>query len=192
MKITSKPQMYAMQRVGLLGNYLPAFSWQEFLTQGPKGQFGFRHRTVVGSPLFRREMSEVQVKAYVENLLDQKMIVEEDVVISVDTSLVDEHRTLQGEVTRALPHLGQCGLVLAYSKIGSEWTCREEMRQPDLKTVYGLQADALLRLYLDAVSYDWMRELCDTYPEAVVEFTSFRRGTGIFGWNTIFWEVRDY
>jgi hypothetical protein len=196
-KIRDKREMYDLQRRGLLGNFLPAYSWREFLEQKPRGMFGFRHRTKSGSPLFRRRMSEVEVEEYVRGLLKSGAIVEGDVVVSVDTSLTDEWRTLQGEVMRSLPRVGggpreALGLTLSYAQLFSEWTCREEMRQSNLTTLHGLEADQMLRRFLDERSYDWMRELTDAYPDAVVEFTSFSHALGVFGWNTIFWEVRDY
>jgi hypothetical protein len=195
-EIRNKREMYALQRAGMLGNFLPIFTWEEFLKQRPKGMFGFRHRTAVGSPLFKRMMNEHQVEDYVRALLATNQIVESDVIISVDTSLTDEWRTLQGEVMRSIPSLGQdtggLGLTLVYYKLFSDLTCRDEMRQTPLTELRGIRADRMLRYFLDANSYDWMRELMELYPDAVVEFTAFSRSLGSFGWNTLFWEVRNY
>lgn len=188
MKISSKEEMYSLQRRSVLGNYLPSYTWDEFLEMKPKGNFGFRHRRKVGSSLFRRGMSEKQVAEYVRTLIKAGEISMEDVLISLDTSLVDSKRVLQGEVTRGLSF----GLTLVYSRLFSTFTCREEMRQPDLTVLHGLRAYATLKTFLDAESYEWMMQLCDDYPDAVVEFTTFSCPVGAFGWNTIFWEIRDY
>ncbi|TXH47716.1 MAG: hypothetical protein E6Q97_26625 [Desulfurellales bacterium] len=191
MEIRTKREMYSLQQRGLLGNYLQTYTWREFNLVKPKGTFGFRHRTRSGSPLFRKGMDEVEVHRYIRDMLADKVIGEQDVVVSVDTSLVEGRRTLQGEVMRSVSGHG-LGLTLCYSQLFSQWTCREEMRQPKLITKHGLEADAMLKQFLDERSYDWMRELCDMYPEAVTEFTSFDCRVGSFGWNTLFWEVRNY
>ena len=188
MRIASKKEMYDLQHRGLLGNYLPIWSWRDFFEYGPEGNYGFRHRTQTGSPLFRRGMNRAQVIDYVSRLLFIGRISEQDVVISQDTSLYDDCRTLQGETMRS-----DRGVLFAHSgKIGTDLTCREEMRQDSLVEVVGLHVKCLFQQYLDEQSYDWMQELLSMYPDAVVEFTSFSCGVGIFGWNTIFWEVRNY
>ena len=194
MKISSKREMYTLQQRGQLGNYLPTWQWREFLLHGPEGNYGFRHRTITGSPLFRRGMDRDGVVNYVAELLSRGKISEADVVISQDTTLYDDSRTLQGEVATVAqpPYLG---IVFVYSgKLAAYtgFTCREEVRQPKLVTLCGLAATSLLRTHLDDPSYEQLCKLLRDYPDAAVELTSFTCGTGLFGWNTIFWETRDY
>lgn len=57
----------------------------------------------------------------------------------------------------------------------------------------GLTAKTLLEYYLDQNSIEWLRTLLDRYPGHVVEFSTFsvRWGTDP-GFNTVFWEVRNY
>ena len=192
MKISSKAEMYALQSRGLLGNYLPTWGWADFLSQGAKGNFGFRHRTKVGSPLFKRGFDRKGVLDYVRRLLLSGKVSEEDILISQDTSLFDDSRTLQGEVSRTDPWFG-AGLTLAYSgMLCNSLTCREEVRQSPLTTLTGVRAAALLQMYMDAGSYDFVQEALTKYADSVVEFTCFSRSVGVFGTNTIVWEVRTY
>jgi hypothetical protein len=194
MKIKSKKDMYALQNQNLLGNYLPTWHWQEFLRAGPDGNYGFRHRTITGSPLFKRGMDREQVIDYVSRLLFVGKISEQDVVISQDTSLFDDCRTLQGEVA-TLAEPPYVGLTFAYSgKLAAftQFTCREEVRQPQLVTLVGLRAASLLQAYLDVPSYDDLQRLLRDYPDSTIELTAFSKDVGIFGLNTIFWECRDF
>lgn len=195
-RISSKLEMYSLQQRGLLGNYLKTMSWAEFLRDSPSGIFGVRHRRLTGWPHFRRNMRTDELFYYVSRLIDDHKIEPADVSISLDTTLMDDCRTLQGEVCRSIPWSGGCGLTFAHSgqlACDTNFTCREEMRQPSgVVEHYGVAADHLLRRFMDAPSYDWLQHLMTEYPDAVVEMTMFSRSVGEFGWNTIFWECRDY
>jgi hypothetical protein len=184
--------MYAAQSRGLLGNYLPTWGWDEFLESGIDGSFGFRHRTSAGSPLFRRGFDRRGIISYVRDLLLKRKINVRDILISQDTQLYDDARQLQGEVARADPRLGS-GMVLTYSgSLNTSLTCREEVRQSRIITLVGLRAKMLLQEFMDWPSYDFLQEVLERYPDAVVEFTTFSRSVGILNWNCIFWEVRNY
>ena len=56
----------------------------------------------------------------------------------------------------------------------------------------GLRAKLKLQHYMDAVSWDWLQEIFDTFPNSVVEFSTFSCPVGHLGWNTAFWEIRNY
>lgn len=189
MRISSKLEMYGLQKRGLLGNFLPTWDWREFLENPIEGSFGFRHKTYSGSPLFKRGFNRGSMIEYVEDLLVSKKIVESDVCISEDTTLYDDSRQLQGEAFLST----ESSLVFAYSGVlGNKLTCREEVRQTSLVTLHGLQAKLLLQRHLDVDSWECLQRLLRDYPDAVHEITAFSGHVGVFGWNTVFWESRDY
>jgi len=69
------------------------------------------------------------------------------------------------------------------------------MRQAfQIQTLYavGLTARILLREYLDSPSLEWLEFLLESYPDHVIEFSTYSIAWGILGWNTVFWEVRKY
>ena len=185
--------MYALQKRGLLGNFLPTWTWQEFLESAVQGVFGFRHRTAFGSPLFKRGFDRESVIEYVEDLLMSGKVVEPDVCISEDTTLYEDSRQLQGEVSLVNARGSSHPFTFAYSgTLINSLTCREEVRQVPLVTLQGLTAKLLLQRHLDADSWECLQKLLQDYPDAVQEITVFSGHVGMFGWNTIFWEVRNY
>lgn len=193
MTISSKREMYALQSRGLLGNHLRTWSLQSFVESNVDGSFGFRHRTHSNSPLFKRGFDRWGILNYVGKLLSSGKVVEADVVISEDTTLLDHFRALQGEVMRSLPP--DSGLMLIYSGLlasSTTFTCRDEMRQNPLTELSGLRASYLLEQHLDAESMDFVNSTLSEYPDAVIEFTSFSHKVGMLGWNTVIWEVRNY
>jgi hypothetical protein len=61
------------------------------------------------------------------------------------------------------------------------------------KSVDGIAARTILRYYLNAVSMDWLEHLISSYPDHVVEFSTYSTCWGTLeGYNTVFWEVRNY
>lgn len=57
---------------------------------------------------------------------------------------------------------------------------------------YGFQAATMLNHYMDTISRENLTRLFDEYPGHVVEFSCCSIAVGTMGWNTVFWEVRDY
>lgn len=92
---------------------------------------------------------------------------------------------IQGEVQRGL-----WGLDLYYS------TWLAPMREAlQLQGVHanGVQALRLLQTTMNELSYEWLQHLLDTYPDHVVEFSTYGCEWGtVPGHNTVFWECRLY
>ena len=61
-----------------------------------------------------------------------------------------------------------------------------------MKHACGLVSAALLRQHLDAPSQDKLWDILSCYTDSVVELSTYPCGVGVLGWNTIFWEVRNY
>jgi len=70
---------------------------------------------------------------------------------------------------------------------------REAMASGLLRAWSGLAVKALLDQYLDPSSREDIDALLDLYPDATIEFASYKCDVGIIpGRNTLIWEVRDY
>ena len=56
----------------------------------------------------------------------------------------------------------------------------------------GLMALATIQHHMDAESWDNFQRLRYDWPGHVIEFSVFGRPVGKLGWNTCFWECRDF
>jgi len=93
---------------------------------------------------------------------------------------------LQGELTISDSE-GLTGLVTTVAK-PMRIALAEKATQ-----VRGVFVNALLRTMLCPNSYDWTMTLLDRYPGHVIEFTTFSCDWGTLpGFNTVWWEVRDF
>lgn len=82
------------------------------------------------------------------------------------------------------------GLDLFYSTVNKPM--REALREKS-ERVSGITSVLTLRRYLDPNSLDWLYVLLERYRGHVVEFSTFARKWGtIPGYNTCFWEIRNY
>jgi hypothetical protein len=61
------------------------------------------------------------------------------------------------------------------------------------ETVNRVVATMLIKHYMNAKSYDWFEHLLKVYPEHAIEFSVYSTCWGTLeGFNTVFWEVRNY
>jgi len=108
--------------------------------------------------------------------------------VLADESSPDHRVCLQAEVTAGGPsHIPNPIMRYAlFSGVG----IRQAYDQMD--HVWGIRALEILRFFLDPPSMDKLEEVMSNYPQAVVELSTYPIGVGILGWNTLFWEVRNY
>lgn len=103
----------------------------------------------------------------------------------ISTMAPEEKKIFQGEVA-----LGPWGYYLYYN------TYALPMRQGMALITYsaqGLRAKLLLDHYLCPNSREWLDYLLESYPNHVVEFSTYSVEWGTLpGYNTLFWEVRQY
>lgn len=93
--------------------------------------------------------------------------------------------TIQGEVQRQAK-----GLYLRYNFV--QKPMRDAFEEQELHC-WNLQALHLIRCYMNQKSQDWLEHLLDTYEGHTVEFSCFSKEWGsVPGYNTVFWEVRNY
>lgn len=93
---------------------------------------------------------------------------------------------IQGEVQRTY-----LGLTLRYTTVKG-WPMRDALGKQSTN-VQGLAAKIILQQALCPNSWEWLNFLLDEYNDHVVEFSTFSTNWGtIPGYNTVFWEVRQY
>lgn len=137
-----------------------------------------RHR-VPNSPYCRFDLSLPQ---YLEWIKELGLRQEE---FYVNELLPDHANSLQGEVTRSYD-----GDVNLWYSIGSGLRMRPAYAA--MKSIDGLRARLLLKYFMDGSSHDFLQDLLVEYPDSAIEFCCYDRSVGLMGWNTIFWEIRDY
>lgn len=100
-------------------------------------------------------------------------------------------RIFQGEVMRTTEYL-----YLYYSL--EDMPMRPALKDHG-KHATGLRALSLLRMYMESSAFEDLQVIFDTWPNAVVEFTTFSKACGHvvgresnFRRQTVFWEVREY
>lgn len=82
------------------------------------------------------------------------------------------------------------GLNLIYTQVKKPM--RDALKEQS-KYATGIMALELLRHYLDYNSQQWIAKLLDWYPSHTIEFSTYGKEWGtVPGFNTVFWEVRNY
>lgn len=96
-----------------------------------------------------------------------------------------EKTLFQGEVQRGL-----WGLDLHYTTVAKPMREALKVWSDHLQ---GILVNRLLERYLCQRSQDWLWHLLETYPDHVVEFSTYSVEWGtVPGYNTVYWEVRAY
>lgn len=178
--VLSKLDFVRRYRQGEFGNGSPTWdtleAWDEGRTVFPENSlFNLRSRHRGGITLYNLCSDEVH-RYYAQWSGDKPYI---SVMCPHDKTI------LQGEILQ-----GSNGLGLYYTT--DQRPMREALRSQSC-SVEGLAAVMLLKKALNPKSYDWLQVLLDRYPGHVVEFTALSTEWGTLpGYNTLFWEVRDY
>lgn len=93
--------------------------------------------------------------------------------------------TIQGEV-----FITRKGIQLYYSNVKAPM---REALQTQAHEADGITSKGLLQHYMNPKSYDWLQVLFERYPEHVIEFSCYSICWGTLpGYNTVFWEIRQY
>ena len=188
--INSKADMYELYFAGAFGNTLVNWrTYEEFKSDLDSGKWpaekpvALRTATKPGviPPRYcvRTETWEV---------LD---LIEEWVVFGIPRETIninelgkDHLITLQGEVMRSTNYFDLRG---SYAK-----TVMRTALATNQFHLSGLWAYLLIHQKMDAPSWDNLNRLFDEYPDSIIEFTVYGAPVGDLGWNTVFWEVRNY
>ena len=99
-----------------------------------------------------------------------------------------ERTVIQGEIQQV--DKPQPGTVLTYSTVAKPM--RDALKEERL-TAWDLKALSLVALHMNPKSIDWLNILFQRYPGHVIEFSVYEQNWGtLAGFNTVFWEVRNY
>jgi hypothetical protein len=105
----------------------------------------------------------------------------------MDDGCPDSERVMQGEICRTFRGLE------GYIDVGATLPMRQAAAAGHMKNYSGSTVRYLLDRYMDPSSIDDLYALLDLFPDATVEFTTFRVDVGVFpNRNTLFWETRNY
>jgi hypothetical protein len=183
--VDSKKAMYALYERGAFGGGTRHWYGAEKILSDPpvvdviprySGQGG------VAFPGYGKRTRPEEVPALVREWLS----------LGADPSLVvmgaatdDERLIIQGEVMRSERYLD-----LRYTRVKAPMRVALATEQ---KHTGGMDAVAILQASLCPASWDLLNELLDTYPDSVIEFSTWAECKHVQGGrNTIFWEVRNY
>lgn len=181
--ILSKRQFVAEYEKGTFGNRAPTWNTiNEWITGSIGYQlFHIRNRVAGGETWYDIPLNKVL--PVLASIITSGKYKESDLYFS---AMAPTEKTIfQGEVFRSYRHLS-----LFYSCL--PLTMREGLAK-DGKQVYGLEAEMLIKHYLDQRSYEHLMWLLDTYDDHVVELSTYSVNWGtVSGMNTIYWEIRCY
>lgn len=186
--VNTKKDFVKRYAKGEFGNASPTWNDIEewFQKINPDGLYHIRNR-IAGGPTYYNVPRDKVFKVW-NNLITSTNIDPSNLYIS--QMCPTEKTVIQGEVAYMNRELFTGSLDLTFTTIAKPM--REAFKELTLH-VNGLSAINLLKSYMCYRSYEWLQILLERYPDHVVEFSTFstRWGT-IPGYNTVFWEVRNY
>lgn len=182
MLIKNKDQMFALLRLGMLGNTVA--SWrtkEEVFASNFRGNVYIRYLGNVGGGLFVEDLPVAQIAERVrtevgEGWLEEKMYFGE--WIPVDQIVMNCYLLKQD---------GTFHLFYSYDKS----PMRESLERAG-QHISGYRALLLPLSQLGLEDQERLCQLLDLYEGCVVEFTIYERSKGTLGWCFIVWEVRYY
>lgn len=181
--VTTKKDFVRRYQLGEFGNRSPTYdNLRHFVSSNPpSGLYHIRNRIAGGPTFYDVPCEEVQERW--DELTLEKDISPENLYISAMAPTAGT--LIQGELMR-----GVGGLYLHYTNV------RKPMRdalKEESHHATGLTVKILLETYLNVKSLEWMYALLDRYPDHVIEFSVYNQCWGTDpGFNTVFWEVRQY
>lgn len=188
MQIKTKQDFYRLSSADMLGNHMRSWTFDDLRSNIDSGSHlppyvGARY-CIPGSPLMKYWLTPARALEYADKLHFNGKA--DRALFRFDEHAPDDRLTLQCYVIPSdrfidLRFSTAPGLMM-----------REAWEQEVDRYISGAPAVAILRHFLDAPSQDFLWETMATYPTAVVELTAYSVSCGVFGWNTLFWEVRDY
>ena len=111
-----------------------------------------------------------------------KMDVPENILYFNETA-PDEYILIQGELMQSDEHLD---LTYSFEKASN----RKALMNPSFAR--GLTAKMLIERYMDRDSLDDINEILESYPDHIIEFSTFSIKLGSLNKNTIIWEIRKF
>lgn len=186
MIVETKRQAFALYHGGRFGNKLRTWDTvRDFVYSGYSGPVTMRYKgTVTGKAWYAYNVNSKEVADRAKTWITQGA---DPMLIVVNESAPDERLILQGELIHT--HRGYC-LIRRFDKV----KMRVAMTLSGMDDeVVGITAIGTLRHVCTGSSFDDLMELCELYPDSVIEFSVYAMCLGnCRGRNTIVWEVRNY
>lgn len=179
--VKTKIDMVKRYSRGEFGNASPTWkNIEEFEQSNYRGLCHIRNRVASSKTWYNIE--SFQVRGYWHMIVDDwKQAEASQLYIS---AMAPKH-LLNGELMRTHE-----GLHLFYSLV--QKPMRDSLKEGG-REAKGVAVQFILKHFMNQRSYDWTMMLLDRYPDHVIEFTVIDRCWGtVPGYNTLFWEVRQY
>jgi hypothetical protein len=201
--VPDKQTFYQLSQQLTFGNRLKQFSYSEYLNLMPDQRpplTSVRSRSAVASsPIQRYRLSPSRTLAHCKRLLTTGIQPDD---FYLDESAPDTRVTLQAEVMnserfvdmRYALHTG-IGMRAAYllpSGFPYRWGVSPPPNNRKMYHTWGVPAINILRRYLDAASWDNLCMLLQEYRDSIIELSAYDCSVGVLGWNTLFWDVRNF
>ena len=175
---------------GEFGNKTPSWNnLDEYLDDPISNSYGddpyhIRNREKGGHTFYH--IPQVLLPKFVRQYIEEGLITEGKYYLSqMIPRRIERRLVIQGEVHQTPNYVD-----LYYSTIPTPM--RDSLALGG-KQITGYRAWATLRYCLCPRSFEWLSELLDRYPKHVVEFSTYSTCWGtLHGYNTVFWEVRNY
>ena len=191
MRITDKQQAHQLYMAGEFGNRTRTWTPEEFRADEHRPAFAaLRTLSTPGiqPPQYSRPIEAANIMPMLDLWVASFKIPRRLIYVSEVTNGVINlpcgPLRLQGEVLDG-PH----GLELRASR--SDQIMRYAWAEQEIH-LRGAAALSALRWAMDSPSFENLKNIFEKWPGHVVEFSSFTHLLGTEGWNTVFWEVRDY
>ena len=183
MKISNKQDMYALYYAGKFGNKLRTWpTLNEFIQSAYEGSVSIRYSGAQGGKWHAYNVPYPAVFGIVDGWVREGADIQK---ITFNEVPPDDQLLIQGDVQESAR-----GLELRYSTSPGK-SHRQGLADPS--HACGLRAKIILEHFLHPNSLDDLHILFETYPEHVVEFSSYEVKVGDRPRrNSIFWEVRAY
>lgn len=184
MKVASKRENNRLLMAGAFGNTIPDWlSIDDVARSGFRGQVALRSFTPGFKTVYFVDQSDLtRVLADAQHRYPGQQF-----YWSGMTS--DDHMTLQGEFVDGMSRGSFVHRNLTYSTVKKPMKVAFGERT---QYAHGAAAELILRTAMDTPSHEWFMALRERYPDAAIEFSCWCVPLGTLGWNTVFWEVRDY
>jgi len=181
--IKTKADMYPLYLAGAFGNKLQTWATlEDFYEDSVEKNVVLRYKGKAGGAWVAYELPPSKVRETVEQWVSEGA---DPKLITLNESAPDDLLLIQGEVMASTHFLS-----LRYSRLPLPMRKALAEKQYHLD---GIKAVLLLRHYLDSDSFDDLMGLLDTYPDSVVEFSTWAKDVGnVPHRNTVVWEVRNY
>lgn len=183
--VLNKTDFAIRYKAGEFGNASPTWATiEEFrkkFDSVPNGLYHLRNRIRGGATYYDLNRDDVW------RVINQLEEIGHDMTTFYVSAMAPTSKTiLQGEVIQS----EKGGLYLFYSCL--PLTMREGLAA-DGRNVSGVTARYLIEKYLCPNSQEWLQILLNRYTNHVVEFSAYSVEWGtVSGYNTVFWEVRNY